>query len=97
MRQLLFKKRGRARLIPSASAFSIQIRPGVKRLKALPRILAKALRQPSIQYRIALLLATLLAALIGWTTFLSTFPHAGTVAFIGRFSRGKGHDRWDKR
>jgi hypothetical protein len=85
MRHLLFKKRGGAGLTLSASAFSIQTRRGVRRLKALLRRLAKVLRQPSIQYRITLLLAVLLAVLIGWTTFLSTLPHAGTVVFIGHF------------
>lgn len=85
MRQLLFKKRRRPEPIFWVSTFFIHIHRGVKMLNAQPRTLAKALRQPSIQYRIALLLAVLLAVLIGWTTFSSTFPHTGTIAFIGRF------------
>jgi hypothetical protein len=81
MKQHLFKKHRWVGLRSSASALSFQMRQGVR---ALLRTLIKALRQPDIQYHIALLLAALLAVLIGWIAFLSTFPHPGMVTFIER-------------
>jgi hypothetical protein len=67
MKQLLFKKLGRLGPIPSLAAFSKQIRRGVTMLRALLRTLTKALRLPSVQYRIALLLAAVVVSLLDWS------------------------------
>lgn len=84
MKLFRFSKRKRTARRSCGSAFLSVIRRGIRALKALPGTLAGALRQPAIQYRLALLLAALLAILLGWTTVVSTLPHTPPVAFIGR-------------
>lgn len=59
-----------------------QIRRAKRGIKALPHTCTRALQQPHIQYRMALLLATILAFLLGWPLFLSTLPRT-PFAFIG--------------
>jgi hypothetical protein len=55
------------------------IHRSIHALKALPGTVAGALRRPANQYRLALLLAMLLAILLG----VSIFPHTPVVAFTG--------------
>jgi hypothetical protein len=79
MKQRLFKKHWWSALIYSASTLLIQIRRGVQVLNTLLYATAKALGQSHMQYRIALLIAALLALLIGWSIFLMAIFHTATV------------------
>jgi hypothetical protein len=68
-------------LLPALSLIAPKIRHAVQTLKASPCALARVLRQPSTQYRIAFLLAMFLAVMLARTTFLSALPHPTLVAY----------------
>ncbi len=71
-----------AMFIRFACVLSTQFKRKLRNIKTLPHTCACALQQPHIQYHIALLLATILAFLLGWPLFLSLFAHT-PFAFIG--------------
>lgn len=54
----------------------------IQSLKIFPRPVAHALCQPQGQYRMALVLATILALLLGWPLFVFALAHA-SLACIG--------------
>lgn len=70
-----------AAVIQVACIISTQSRRKIRSIKTLLHICAHALQQPHKQYRIALLLATILAFLLGWPLFGSTLSHA-SLAFV---------------
>jgi hypothetical protein len=65
-----------------ACLLSTRFRRSIRSIKTLPHTCAHTLQRPHVQYRTALVLATILAFLLGWPLFLSTVSHA-PFAFIG--------------
>lgn len=65
-----------ATFIRMARIFSARIRRGLWVIRTLPHTCLHALQQPHVQYNIALLIATVLACLLGWPLFVSTLPHS---------------------
>jgi hypothetical protein len=59
------------------------VRGIVQRAKTFAHTFIQMVQQPSVQYHMTFLLATILTFLLGWTLFVSTFPHLSPVAFLG--------------
>jgi hypothetical protein len=83
MRHIHRKKNVLATPIFFSSPLSLAIQRRFRSVKALPYVLARRVQQPGMQYRLALLLATLLSFLLGWRLFVSTLSHMASLALSG--------------
>jgi hypothetical protein len=55
----------------------------IQRAKAFVHTFIQTVQQPSVQYHMTFMLATILTFLLGWTVFVSTLPHLSPLAFLG--------------
>lgn len=83
MRQRLSKKQGKSKSIADASALKMHRRSQI--LKQRCHRFATSLRQPHMQYRMALLLATLLVVIIGCKPFLLVISHIVIMGYAGHW------------
>ena len=55
----------------------------IQRVKAFAHTFIQTVQQPSAQYHMTFVLATILTFLLGWALFVSTLPHLSPLAFLG--------------
>jgi hypothetical protein len=55
----------------------------VQMVKAFTHTFIRKIQQPSAQYHMTFLLATILTFLLGWALFVSILPHLSPLAFTG--------------